>query len=69
MHQIRYVGEWHSHPDGASAMPSSTDFAQLSWLRQELQNEGLPGLMAIVAPDGCLSFVLSNMTVDKGKTS
>ena len=67
MHQMRYVGEWHSHPDGASAMPSSTDIAQLCWLRQELENEGLPGLMAIAAPDGCLSFVLSDMTVDKRK--
>ena len=67
MHQIRYVGEWHSHPDGASAMPSSTDIAQLNWLRQELKNEGLPGLMAIAAPDARLCFVLSDMTVDGGK--
>ena len=67
MNQIRYVGEWHSHPAGASAMPSSTDIAQLNWLRQELKNEGLPGLMAIAAPDARLSFVLSDMTVDRGK--
>lgn len=67
MYQIRYVGEWHSHPDGASAMPSSTDISQLNWLRQELKNEGLPGLMAIAAPDARLSFVLSDMTVDRGK--
>ena len=51
MHQVRYVGEWHSHPGESSAIPSRTDLAQLAWLRKELENEGLPGLMAIVAED------------------
>ena len=52
MQQVRYVGEWHSHPGESSAMPSPTDLAQLAWLRQSLETEGLPGLMAIVAEDG-----------------
>ena len=67
MHQIRYLGEWHSHPDGAAAMPSSTDMAQLRWLRQELDKDGLPGLMAVVASDARLSFLLNDLTVDKGQ--
>ncbi len=35
-------------------MPSSTDIVQLLWLGQELESEGLPGLMAIAALDGHL---------------
>lgn len=62
MHQLRYVGEWHSHPDRASSMPSSIDLMQLLWLGQELENEGLPGLMAIAAQDGRFSFALSRPT-------
>lgn len=59
MHQLRYVGEWHSHPARASAMPSAVDLAQLAWLGQELEREGLPGLMAIAAQGGGFSFALS----------
>ncbi len=59
LYQLRYVGEWHSHPDRASAMPSSTDIVQLLWLGQELENEGLPGLMAIAAQDGHFTFAVS----------
>ena len=51
MHQVRYIGEWHSHPVGASARPSLTDLAQLAWLTKELEMEGLPGLIAIAAGD------------------
>lgn len=58
MHQLRYVGEWHSHPDWATALPSSTDLTQLVWLGQELELEGLPGLMAIAAHDGRFTLVL-----------
>ena len=61
MQQVRYIGEWHSHPGGSSAMPSRTDLAQLAWLRQELENEGLPGLMAIVAKDVGFSLAVSRM--------
>ena len=57
MNQLRYVGEWHSHPDGASDMPSATDLAQLVWLGEELKNEGLPGLMAIATQNGRFTFV------------
>ncbi len=46
--QIRYVGEWHSHPKGASARPSRTDIEQLNWLFKNLQVDGCPGLMMII---------------------
>jgi hypothetical protein len=59
LHQVRYVGEWHSHPPRSSALPSSTDLRQIVWLRHELETEGLPALMAIAADDGKFSFVVA----------
>jgi ThiF family/Prokaryotic homologs of the JAB domain len=59
MNQLRYVGEWHSHPRLSSAWPSATDLSQLAWLGSELASEGLPGLMAIAADDGTYSIILS----------
>ena len=32
MDQVRYVGEWHSHPPRYSLRPSGTDLEQLGWL-------------------------------------
>lgn len=66
LHQLRYVGEWHSHPPRSSAMPSSTDLRQLAWLRHELEAEGLPALMAIAADDGKFSFVVAVAANDAG---
>jgi hypothetical protein len=59
LHHIRYVGEWHSHPRRASALPSALDLKQVAWLRRELEIEGLPALMAIAADDGRFSFVIA----------
>lgn len=47
LHQVRYVGEWHSHPRGSSTRPSATDIRQLCWLTEELESEGVPALMVI----------------------
>jgi hypothetical protein len=52
MHQLRYVGEWHSHPKYSSATPSSKDILQLVWLGSELTKDGLPGLMLIAGDYG-----------------
>jgi hypothetical protein len=57
MYQLRYIGEWHSHPPSASAWPSAKDLTQLAWLKSELSAEGLPGLMAIAADDGSYSIL------------
>ena len=59
MDQVRYVGEWHSHPEGALATPSLTDIEQLNWLKSEMEIEGLKGLIAIAAGDGSFSLVTS----------
>lgn len=47
MHQLRYVGEWHSHPKYSKATPSRKDILQLAWLGSELTKDGLPGIMLI----------------------
>ena len=59
LHQLSYVGEWHSHPRRSSPLPSTIDLAQIVWLGNELEHEGLPGLMAIAADDGAFAFVLA----------
>jgi hypothetical protein len=59
LHQLSYVGEWHSHPLRSSPLPSTIDLAQIVWLGNELEYEGLPGLMAIAADNGAFAFVLA----------
>jgi integrative and conjugative element protein (TIGR02256 family) len=51
MHQVRYVGEWHSHPKDMSANASSIDVDQLAWLSLTLNPDGVPGVMLIVGED------------------
>lgn len=45
---VRYVGEWHSHPRGHSASPSSDDLYQLAHLTLQMGSEGLPAVQLIV---------------------
>jgi len=59
LHHVRYIGEWHSHPRGASPRPSAIDLRQIDWLRRELEIEGLPALMAIAAGSGQISIIIS----------
>jgi hypothetical protein len=58
--QIRYVGEWHSHPRGCKTNPSQTDLAQIIWLTDELAVDGCPSLMIIAGDEG-LSFFLGKL--------
>lgn len=46
---VGYVGEWHSHPEGASSRPSTLDIGLLAQLAKTMANDGLPVLMAIVS--------------------
>lgn len=57
---VRYIGEWHSHPRGSQAMPSTLDIRQLLALRAELRREGLPATMLISGSDGERAVVLSD---------
>jgi integrative and conjugative element protein (TIGR02256 family) len=50
-HQINYLGEWHSHPQGHNARESVADVRQLLYLGELLGGEGLPALMLIIAKE------------------
>lgn len=45
--QIHYIGEWHSHPDGAAARPSSDDERVFEHLARQLGPGGSPFAMLI----------------------
>lgn len=45
---VGYIGEWHSHPPGHSANPSSEDFYQLAHLALGMSHDGLPAVSLIV---------------------
>jgi len=47
--QVRYVGEWHSHPPRASARPSAVDGEQIDWLAALMGMDSMPALMVIAA--------------------
>ena len=46
--EVGYLGEWHTHPDGAPCRASRHDRTFLAWLAQHMAVDGAPGLMAIV---------------------
>ena len=50
-HQVAYLGEWHSHPNGNCA-PSSTDKEQFRQMSDWLEQEDLPFVQAISGNDG-----------------
>lgn len=62
--QLRYVGEWHSHPPLAGVMPSVTDLSQVNWLATIFDMDTLPGLM-LIAGDAELAVVFVHL----GETS
>jgi proteasome lid subunit RPN8/RPN11 len=57
MDQVRYVGEWHSHPPHASITPSPLDLTQLAWTSTVLAVEDCPGLSLIVGDAGVCVMV------------
>lgn len=45
---VNYIGEWHSHPSGHSALPSRHDLVQLIHLALGMADDGLPAVQLIV---------------------
>jgi integrative and conjugative element protein (TIGR02256 family) len=45
---VGYVGEWHSHPKGVRAQPSTDDLAQLVTLAARMAEDGMPVASLIV---------------------
>lgn len=62
MEQIRYVGEWHSHPVGSAVRPSRTDIIESARLTDVLGVEGFPAVMLIVGDD-TINIVVSEPSV------
>ena len=47
--QLRYIGEWHSHPDGTEAYPSTEDEQVFGRLSKIFQQASEPYIMAIIS--------------------
>ena len=62
---LQYVGEWHSHPEGHDACPSSDDLTVLDWVTKWMDTAGLPGLLAIAAQGRQVQFLLGGPAITK----
>jgi hypothetical protein len=62
--QVRYVGEWHSHPPRHSARPSVIDGQQLDWLAALMGMDAMPGLM-VIAADKELAVIFASETATR----
>lgn len=49
---VSYIGEWHSHPDGASLNRSADDDHLFEWIKNHMQPIGRPPLMLIAGGQG-----------------
>ncbi|SEP17889.1 ThiF family adenylyltransferase [Aquisalimonas asiatica] len=58
--QVRYIGEWHSHPPHAPTHPSATDLAQIDWFAALFDMDDLPALM-LIAGEHDVRLVFANL--------
>ncbi len=56
--KLRYIGEWHSHPDGCKPHPSSDDQNLLDWQGDFMKLESLPALMLILGDKDEPNFII-----------
>lgn len=56
---INYIGEWHTHPDGAGTCPSNDDLKVVNWLEGIMGSAGLPAVMMIVEQPGRVSYCVA----------
>lgn len=47
-----YVGEWHSHPNGAATLRSADDLKVFAWIAEHTLAEGAPPVMLIAGEGG-----------------
>ena len=59
--QVKYIGEWHSHPVGCGVSPSQADRQVFDWLSDHMKTDGLPPLMLIVGDPGRYAFYLDQI--------
>jgi integrative and conjugative element protein (TIGR02256 family) len=60
MHQLVYIGEWHSHPDNSTVMPSVIDIHQFRWLTDEMRLEEAPVVMIISGENDAYSILAAD---------
>jgi integrative and conjugative element protein (TIGR02256 family) len=46
--QVKYIGEWHSHPNNCSVIPSLADSNTFDWLKSIMDHDSLPSIMMII---------------------
>jgi integrative and conjugative element protein (TIGR02256 family) len=61
---LLYVGEWHSHPMGHDARPSTLDLAAIGMCSPYMEADGLPTLMMIVGHDNDLVLAAKPLGLD-----
>ncbi len=59
--QLRYVGEWHSHPPDCSVKPSQDDRKGFKWISHYMKQDGLPPLLLIVGDTEKYAFYLEEI--------
>lgn len=67
--QVKYVGEWHSHPPDCSVKPSHDDRQVFDWLSDLMKVDGLPPLMLIVGGLGHHAFYLEKIEYSSEMTT
>jgi integrative and conjugative element protein (TIGR02256 family) len=60
--QVRYIGEWHSHPNGCSVNPSTADIETFKWLAEEMHIDCLPSIMMIIGDNKDIFLINSEPT-------
>lgn len=65
MGNLRYIGEWHSHPQGNGYDPSQDDYTAFCWLTKVMNLDGLPVLMLIAGDRKRYKFFLGEMIINQ----
>ena len=60
--RLEYVGEWHSHPEKSSCLPSGDDKQAFIWLADMRRPDGLPAIMLIAGDKKKYAFYLGTMS-------
>ena len=58
LNRVNFIGDWHSHPRGASVNPSNDDKDLLNSHALEMGKAGLPGLILIVGQNKNLKWLV-----------
>lgn len=58
---LKYIGEWHSHPPNAKLDPSEDDKELFEWLSNEMKKINQPPLMMIVGANKKINIITENI--------